>query len=352
MNFKNQAICHSEEFAGNALQAFNIKVVTMNGIAHTCRFATGRFFTDKSSIIKSWFLLLKVFVESWLKLNWYLWKWSYESNAREPGKSMERSLLPETFTRWIAAITGKLTSLTSCIFYKEDEKDAGSSLEDSIGDCSQYWGIWNPELQPNRLLCIVPKMIATSSGEVHKLKEGSFCVNGANLFNSLRKTLKNLEDVDLAFFKWKVISTNFYRKLQANPIALGTVLVVELHQTAYYTWFLHVNLDYNLFMDMFNPIKSRLYKNLSNPGAGHMACKPLNVSWRGFSERRQMSRRLNHASRRPEHLLGAPAAEEHLATSTEHLATSTNSQDNGRRASIINNGRRTLMREHLWAPLI
>ena len=52
--------------------------------------------------------------------------------------------------------------------------------------------------------CIVPKIITTASTEVQQLKEGSFCVNGAKLFNSLPKTLRNLKDVDLAFFKRKL----------------------------------------------------------------------------------------------------------------------------------------------------
>ena len=52
--------------------------------------------------------------------------------------------------------------------------------------------------------CIIPKRITTASAEIQQLKEGSFCVNGAKLFNSLPKALRNLKDVDLSFFKLKL----------------------------------------------------------------------------------------------------------------------------------------------------
>ena len=52
--------------------------------------------------------------------------------------------------------------------------------------------------------CLVPKPISTASAEVQQLKEGSFCVNGVKLFNSLPKSLRNLKDVDLSTFKQKL----------------------------------------------------------------------------------------------------------------------------------------------------
>ena len=52
--------------------------------------------------------------------------------------------------------------------------------------------------------CIVPKPISTASTAVQQLREGSFCVNGAMLFNSLPKSLRNLVGVDQSTFKWKL----------------------------------------------------------------------------------------------------------------------------------------------------
>ena len=52
--------------------------------------------------------------------------------------------------------------------------------------------------------CVVPRPNTSASAQTQQLKEGSFCVNGAKLFNSLPKTLRNLKDVDLSFFKRKL----------------------------------------------------------------------------------------------------------------------------------------------------
>ena len=52
--------------------------------------------------------------------------------------------------------------------------------------------------------CVVPKPTTTASAEIQRLKEGSFCVNGPKLFNSLPKSLRNLKDVDLSTFKGKL----------------------------------------------------------------------------------------------------------------------------------------------------
>ena len=52
--------------------------------------------------------------------------------------------------------------------------------------------------------CVVPRPTTTASAEVQRLKEGSFCVNGPKLFNSLPKSLRNLKDVDLSVFKRKL----------------------------------------------------------------------------------------------------------------------------------------------------
>ena len=70
----------------------------------------------------------------------------------------------------------------------------------NVGEC----GIRSRTLTRHGRFCIVPKPITTASTEIQQLKEGSFCVNGAKLFNSLPNTLRNLKDVDLSFFKRKL----------------------------------------------------------------------------------------------------------------------------------------------------
>ena len=52
--------------------------------------------------------------------------------------------------------------------------------------------------------CVVPKLSNTLPSDVQRLKEGSFCVNGAKLFNSLPKSIRNLTCIDLATFKQKL----------------------------------------------------------------------------------------------------------------------------------------------------
>jgi hypothetical protein len=50
-------------------------------------------------------------------------------------------------------------------------------------------------------VCFVPKPLSTASAAVQAIREGSFNVNGAKLFNALPKSIRNLEDVDLLTFK-------------------------------------------------------------------------------------------------------------------------------------------------------
>ena len=52
--------------------------------------------------------------------------------------------------------------------------------------------------------CIVPPVSRTASSRVQSLSEGSLCVNGARLFNTLPANIRNMTNVELPKFKEKL----------------------------------------------------------------------------------------------------------------------------------------------------
>ena len=52
--------------------------------------------------------------------------------------------------------------------------------------------------------CVIRATSKTATSHVTSLREGSFCVNGARLFNVLPKHIRNLTDVELPVFKRKL----------------------------------------------------------------------------------------------------------------------------------------------------
>ena len=67
--------------------------------------------------------------------------------------------------------------------------------------------------------CVVPKPASTASAAVKGLREGSFTVHAAQLFNSLPASLRNLKDVDLQTFKRKL--DKFLRTIADEPQSPG-----------------------------------------------------------------------------------------------------------------------------------
>ena len=53
-------------------------------------------------------------------------------------------------------------------------------------------------------LCVVPSVSKTSSHRLQSLREGSFCVNGPQLFNILPQDIRNLTNVGIPTFKKKL----------------------------------------------------------------------------------------------------------------------------------------------------
>jgi ribonuclease P/MRP protein subunit RPP40 len=53
-------------------------------------------------------------------------------------------------------------------------------------------------------LCEIPHISSNSPTKVQRLLEGSFCINGGNLFNAIPKSIRNLTNVDIATFKKKL----------------------------------------------------------------------------------------------------------------------------------------------------
>ena len=53
-------------------------------------------------------------------------------------------------------------------------------------------------------LCVVPHISTSIPTKVQRLLEGSFCIHGAKLFNTIPKSIRNLTDVDVLSFKKKL----------------------------------------------------------------------------------------------------------------------------------------------------
>ena len=53
-------------------------------------------------------------------------------------------------------------------------------------------------------VCVVPQPASSTPVKLRNLLDGSFCINGGNLFNSLPKSIRNLTNVDTLTFKNKL----------------------------------------------------------------------------------------------------------------------------------------------------
>ena len=69
--------------------------------------------------------------------------------------------------------------------------------------------------------CIVPPLSRSSSSRVKSLREGTLCVNGAQLFNILPEQLRNLTNVELSVFKGKL--DEFLQTVPDEPQSPGYV---------------------------------------------------------------------------------------------------------------------------------
>ena len=67
-------------------------------------------------------------------------------------------------------------------------------------------------------LCCVPK-ITTVSNRWRSLREGSFCIDGPKLFNSLPPHIRNLKNIDVLHFKKEL--DNFLRTVPDEPLSAG-----------------------------------------------------------------------------------------------------------------------------------
>ena len=69
--------------------------------------------------------------------------------------------------------------------------------------------------------CVVPPISRSSSSRVRSLREGTFSVNGAQLFNILPKDIRNLTNVELSVFKDKL--DEFLQTIPDEPQSPGYV---------------------------------------------------------------------------------------------------------------------------------
>ena len=69
--------------------------------------------------------------------------------------------------------------------------------------------------------CVVPPISRSSSSRVRSLREGTFSVNGAQLFNILPEHIRNLTNVELSVFKEKL--DKFLRTIPDQPQSPGYV---------------------------------------------------------------------------------------------------------------------------------
>ena len=71
----------------------------------------------------------------------------------------------------------------------------------------------------NGRLCVVPSVCRTASSRIQSLREGSFSVNGAQLFNSLPRNLRDMSNVELPVFKRKL--DKFLATIPDEPLFPG-----------------------------------------------------------------------------------------------------------------------------------
>ena len=60
------------------------------------------------------------------------------------------------------------------------------------------------ESSRNGRMCIIPSMAKRTSTHLTNMREGSFCIDGTRLFNSVPKDIRDLTGVDVAKFKEKL----------------------------------------------------------------------------------------------------------------------------------------------------
>ena len=68
-------------------------------------------------------------------------------------------------------------------------------------------------------MCEIPKTSSSGPANIRSLLEGSFCIQGAKLFNAIPKSIRNLTDIDILTFKTKL--DEFLQTIADEPLCPG-----------------------------------------------------------------------------------------------------------------------------------